>query len=528
VARRKTSKESRSKVSIGSISGSIDRSIIVGRDVVINLTWVWKLIIGALLLAGILYAALTYGPSLYHWYKYRATDDEILILLANFKDQSENVTYDAAGSIEEALRTALIQYDLPNVRLVRINQTFTRNENEAVKRLGERYNATIFIWGHYDDAGMYPRFQVLQEKRLDVLPEKPADKSVNLANPPDDFAMYVNRELPAQMKYLAQFTVGQVLYFKRSFPEALILFERAIKSSQELEETEKFQRSLTLVYFYEGFIHLNEEEYVQSVQDYTQAIQLDPSFALAYNNRGNAHYSSGNYFQAIDDFTQAIELEPDSPLALYNRAITLDTYFFDPFYSRALAYGRPGTLAPGMYNVNAFVQILNDLNRAVTLDPEFTLALYRRGLIHSLLANDQFSAIQDFDRVIELNPDFTLAYYSRGVANVESGRLTLAIDDYNRCIELDPNYARAYYNRGIAYAKSDNLTQAISDFTKAIELQDVECLACAYYNRGYAYRDSGNLVQAIRDLEEYLKLAPADAPDREAVFREIEQLTGSK
>jgi len=453
-----------------------------------------------------------------------ATTDEVLIMISDFHDQSENVTYDAAGAIEETLRQALTEYDLPNVHLERIEQTFRRTDLEAVKRLGEQCNATLFIWGHYDDAGMYPRFQVLRENELEILPEKPTDKLANLANPPNDFTLYVNRELPAQMTYLTQFTIGQIFYFKQSFPKALTLFEEAVKSAQLVEETENFQQSLTMAYFYKGFTYIVKEEYTQAIHDYTQAIELNPDFALAYNNRGTAYERSGDYVQAIDNFTQAIELDPDLPLALYNRALALDSYYFDAYYFRDLAYGDSSILAPGMYHVNAFIQIFDDLNRAIALDPDFTLALYHRGRIHSLLANNEYLAIEDFNRVIELNPDFPLAYYSRGVANFDSGRPTLAIDDYTRCIELAPDYARAYYNRGIVYTELGNLTQAIRDFTKAIELKDVDCLACCYYNRGYAYRDSGNFVQAIRDLEEYLNLAPDDVPNRETVLSAIEQL----
>lgn len=153
-----------------------------------NLSWKW--LAGLVLVAGVVWVVATYGPKLYHWYVNRATNDnEILILLADFQDESENVTYDAAGGIEAALREALTHYNLPEVRLVRINQTFKRNEVEAVKTLGKQYNATLFIWGYYDDGGMFPRFTVLQEERLEVVPEGPTDKLVNLASPPNDFTL---------------------------------------------------------------------------------------------------------------------------------------------------------------------------------------------------------------------------------------------------------------------------------------------------------------------------------------------------
>lgn len=247
-----------------------------------------------------------------------ATSDEILILLADFQDESENVHYDVAGRIEETLRTALTQYDLLDVCLVRINQTFKRGEVEAIKTLGKRYNATLFIWGYYDDAGMYPRFTVLQEQRLQVLPEGPIDKLVNLARPPEDFILYINRDLPTQMTYFTQFTLGQILFLKASYPEALVLFEDALKSV-ETTETEEIQSSLNNIYLYKGVIYIINRNFRKAIFDYTKVIDLGLNPPTGYNNRGSAYYLSGDYEQAIHDFNKAIELSPNFAMAYINR-----------------------------------------------------------------------------------------------------------------------------------------------------------------------------------------------------------------
>ena len=45
--------------------------------------------------------------------------------------------------------------------------------------------------------------------------------SGRLAAPPTEFALYVNRELPAQIAFLTQFTVGLIYYTEENFPAAL-------------------------------------------------------------------------------------------------------------------------------------------------------------------------------------------------------------------------------------------------------------------------------------------------------------------
>ncbi|MBK7320685.1 hypothetical protein [Candidatus Villigracilis affinis] len=170
-----------------------------------------KILLLILLAIGITYVSFTYGPDTYHWIMNRAGKNEILVLVTDFNDQSENVSYDAAGGITESLQKAFKQYALPNIRVVRIHKAFQRNEQDAVKALGTRYRATIVIWGHYDDSGMF-RFMILSADQSMLHIKDPEDKLVNLAHPPDDFTLYVNQELPTSMTYLTQFTIGQIYF----------------------------------------------------------------------------------------------------------------------------------------------------------------------------------------------------------------------------------------------------------------------------------------------------------------------------
>jgi hypothetical protein len=161
-----------------------------------------------------------------------AAPGEILILLADFRDESAQGNYDAAGAIELALRQRLSSHDLPGLRLVPVPATFQRRETEAVRHLGRLYQAAIVIWGHYDDAGMYPRFSLIEESTIEYVPQGPADYLAGLAAPPTEFAFYVNRELPEQIAFLTQFTVGLIYYTEAKYPAAL---EMLVEAAEILE-----------------------------------------------------------------------------------------------------------------------------------------------------------------------------------------------------------------------------------------------------------------------------------------------------
>ncbi len=61
------------------------------------------------------------------------------------------------------------------------------------------------------------------------------------------------------------------------------------------------------------------------------------------------------------------------------------------------------------------------------------------------MGEDQ-KAIDDYNRAIELDPEYTDAYNNRGNRYAALGEDQKAIDDYNRAIELDPEYSGAFLN----------------------------------------------------------------------------------
>ena len=150
---------------------------------------------------------------------------------------------------------------------------------------------------------------------------------------------------------------------------------------------------------------------------------------------------------------------------------------------------------------------------------------------HKSNKNDE-TIIDDLNKAIQLIPDFFLFYFSRGNMMVHLGQSKVeeddvgvgqqhyrdAIDDYTEAIKLCPDYATSYDSRAAAKSylgqseiKKDNIIEAqqhyqdaIDDHTKAIEL-------CSDYDSTYNNRadvkchfgrskDAAGNMKAAKDL----------------------------
>ena len=95
---------------------------------------------------------------------------------------------------------------------------------------------------------------------------------------------------------------------------------------------------------------------------------------------------------------------------------------------------------------------IEQFNKTIELDNDFSLAHYSRGQTHDKLGNIE-AAMADLDRAIELDPQETNYHYSRGVLLVALGRYERAIADYDRELELTPDDADAIVARGVCWDK---------------------------------------------------------------------------
>jgi len=191
------------------------------------------------------------------------------------------------------------------------------------------------------------------------------------------------------------------------------------------------------------------------------------------------------------------------------------------------------------FNDDDYRAMIDALNEAITLNPEFATAYTERSEAklylgefesekgHATEAQRHYhSAIDDLDRAIQLNPDSAAAYKNRGLAKrllADSETDTkkvgaqqhyhAAIADYTHVIKRLPNHVASYTGRGTArknlgqfesetgnaMAAQRHYYTAIDDYTQAIKLKPDD--AEAYYGRGLTKELLGQQEEAKADLE---------------------------
>ncbi|MBP7152586.1 MAG: tetratricopeptide repeat protein [Paludibacteraceae bacterium] len=146
--------------------------------------------------------------------------------------------------------------------------------------------------------------------------------------------------------------------------------------------------------------------------------------------------------------------------------------------------------------VQDFKSAIDDLNKAISLKPDFMPAYFTRANIRykmietnsngNLSANaskqgndigsnnqlkfDMELILRDYDKVIELVPDFTFAYYNKANVLTAIRDFRSAVSYYSKALDIDPDFAEAYFNRGLTYLFIGEDKNGLSDLSKAGEL----------------------------------------------------------
>ena len=111
--------------------------------------------------------------------------------------------------------------------------------------------------------------------------------------------------------------------------------------------------------------------------------------------------------------------------------------------------------------------------------------------------NQNRRAIDDLNRAIELDPNMATAYLNRGAAYNSLGQYERAIDDLARAIKLDTKNAGAHTNIGLAYFMVNQYDHSIESLSEAVRLAPRN--AIVLLNRGNVYARLGFRDQAVQD-----------------------------
>jgi len=210
------------------------------------------------------------------------------------------------------------------------------------------------------------------------------------------------------------------------------------------------------------------------------------------------------HFSSIDALSSKISQDPSIPVL---------------FLARALDFAL-------VQDINS---ALEDLNRAITLDPDFVLAYFSRANLRYRKINVEYAERQNeadlagspaslsgrsnsqADRTITSNNGHSIGTLNDLSSLNTAGQLgllygenafgmdyELVMRDYERVLELDPTFIYAWYNRGNIRCFQRDYRNALIDFTRALELNPD--FADAWYNRGITQIYLGDRAHGLADL----------------------------
>jgi tetratricopeptide (TPR) repeat protein len=173
------------------------------------------------------------------------------------------------------------------------------------------------------------------------------------------------------------------------------------------------------------------------------------------------------------------------------------------------------------------------LSRKLTRDfPDFAEADFAVGTFMINSTKQYDSAIYWLDKAVELKPDFTSALFNRGIGKINIKNYESARSDFNKVLEIDGGQAGAYIMRAVSNYMLKDDSVMLSDLEIALQI-DPFVLSDLYFiqvrktidkaielapenvnlysGRGYANYKSGYFRLAVNDFAKAIKLVPGNS-----------------
>ena len=162
-----------------------------------------------------------------------------------------------------------------------------------------------------------------------------------------------------------------------------------------------------------------------------------------------------------------------------------------------------------MYDMNEFEQALDQLNRAINLDPSLAPAQNLIGLI-LIRQKRTDEAIAHMKKFIASGGDTAAAHSLLGNAYIAKGMYSEGMAELNRANALDPSFINAHVEKGILLLGSGKLPEAETELKTAVSLNpdvlNTRLLLASYYMK------RGEFDKALDLLRKGLKGGKTDAP----------------
>lgn len=207
-----------------------------------------------------------------------------------------------------------------------------------------------------------------------------------------------------------------------------------------------------LSYFSRGNLNTASKQIDKAIEDYTKAIELDSTKSFFYENRGKSFFVKNKFNKSINDFKKTFELNNRSHDALHNIGICFTK--MSKLDSALVYFNKAIELKPDF--INALTNKSNALKHLKRKDEALVFyTQYIKKNINTnvflleraqLYYNDKayLNCINDLDKALKINNKNPQAIFVRGVCYQNLGKKVEACKDYSLAVSLGHKQAKQF------------------------------------------------------------------------------------
>ncbi len=213
---------------------------------------------------------------------------------------------------------------------------------------------------------------------------------------------------------------------------AMVLKQLAIARSilgDDARASADFERALAIaendairatIYAARGSVRTQSERFEEALAEFGSAIELDGSDSTYLLDRAFVFRKLRQFDHSLADIERALRMEHENPRAFAIR----------------------GSIE---FELKNYPKAIENFSEAIRLDPSVPQFWVDRGAAYDKLpVRDAEKAKSDYDMALSIDPDFQNALFRRGIWYREADEPQNAIADLDRAIEIDPGKA-AYF-----------------------------------------------------------------------------------
>lgn len=225
-------------------------------------------------------------------------------------------------------------------------------------------------------------------------------------------------------------------------------YEKAISDFQETIAKDKPNEK---VYYQLGVSYLKTDQKDLADQSFGLALKSKPGYIPALTEQLKLKYKKDDFTSTLDLAGQLLEAEPINKKGLYYKAMSLmKTDSLDQAYAAFDAYltvdGENKTVLKNRANISIkqknYESAVKDYTALIAVDPDH-MNYYNRALSYMRIEK-WAESLADLDKVITMKPDYAEAFYNRSNVQLQLENNDAACSDMREAVKLGYDDAVQY------------------------------------------------------------------------------------